>query len=580
MLALLEILNDDLNIAGQPSERRERRDSAETAKKSDQVLAEEAWRLHTKWVKSFFTALFAWQHKTTRVCTVCRRQSRSIETVVPTLSLALPATDYHYVNVAFHRLSDRVLNLTVKLPLSATTIQLVQEVASKIDIGHPIIASNMITMELAPSGSCFELPIWKAKDNVAQKVSAMRDERIHVFEAAGYHQVEGTKILAQMVQRRLSREDKLFAAPWKPQLLGYPSLLCTTEGTGKQLYEAVWEHMNQLVGGYSKDEIKEGNYPFVLTRVTIDGMTCSDCGWLRGCIGCKIENDQKAHNVQHRDTIGIDWDPAVLETDYITLQPIDHCTVSECTEDRVSEQQLQLRSCISTYFEKNTLLETPIECKPCKGLTIHSQSVAAWALPPVLVIQLKRFTWSAENGGQKVQTPVEFPITGLDFKEVMSEIVGDDDNLLKYAPQLSRSDTIYDLTAVVNHEGARTTWGHYDCFVRESGRWLHLNDSQLLPLQESDIQTSKAYLLFYTRRNLDATPLSSLWPESQHDPSYEARAEDLRRELRKAEVSQNNNGMNGTKKSGNKSSVKKNPNSAGVKFASKDANSQCACCVS
>eukprot|EP01060_Flectonema_neradi_P006144 TRINITY_DN14105_c2_g1_i3.p1 TRINITY_DN14105_c2_g1~~TRINITY_DN14105_c2_g1_i3.p1 ORF type:complete len:1500 (+),score=275.12 TRINITY_DN14105_c2_g1_i3:69-4568(+) len=577
LLALLEVLNEDVNVATQPSERR-RRDSSEDANRSDQSLAEEAWGMHAKWVRSFFTSLFAWQHKTTRICTVCSRRTRSIETVVPTLSLALPVTDFHYVNVSFHRLSDRVLNLTVKLPHSATINHLVQELASKIDVGGvPVVASNMITMELSPGGSCFELPIWKAKDNVAQKVSSMRDKRVHVFEATGYHKMEGSKILAQMVQRRLSREDQLFAAPWKPHLLGYPALLCTTDGCGKDLYEAVWNHMNKLVSGYSKDEVAAGNYPFVLTRVTIDGMTCSDCGWLRGCIGCKIENDTKPHNVQHRDTIGIDWDPAVLEKDYITQQPVDHSTVSECTEDRrVSEQELRLHNCISTYFEKDTQLETPLECTSCKGLTIHTQSVAAWALPPVLVIQLKRFTWSAENGGQKVQTPVAFPITGLDLSEVMSEVVGESSDLLQYAPQLSRSETIYDLTAVVNHEGVRTTWGHYDCFVRESGRWLHLNDSQCHPIQESEIQTSKAYLLFYTRRNLDAAPLSTIWPETQTDPAHEARAEDLRRQLRKAEDSRRKISKPKPKSNRLPKAVYKRP----TRSASSKANDQCACCLS
>ncbi|KAJ9452426.1 Ubiquitin carboxyl-terminal hydrolase 5 [Diplonema papillatum] len=201
-------------------------------------------------------------------------------------------------------------------------------------------------------------------------------------------------------------------------------------------------------------------------------------------------------------------------------------------EQEASEEQLELSSCLSGFFESDAKLD-PIVCDACHQICPHTQSVRAWGLPPLLVIQLKRFTWAADTGGRKIKTAVNFPLTDLDLKPNLAAKVNDpfddedDANSKAPSPTLngavpkkltSRENTLYDLYAVVNHEGIRT-YGHYYCFVKQSNNsWILLNDSKCVPIAESQVVTEKAYLLFYQRKDIEYASLDDVWamvPDAQ-----------------------------------------------------------------
>jgi ubiquitin C-terminal hydrolase len=100
------------------------------------------------------------------------------------------------------------------------------------------------------------------------------------------------------------------------------------------------------------------------------------------------------------------------------------------------------------------------------------------------VIDLKRFT----SNNRKDQRLVTFPLDNLDLS---SFVIG-------YEPQSYQ----YDLYAVCNHSG-NVLGGHYTAFIKNAnGKWYHINDTSVMPIEEGEVVSSKAYCLFYRKKTL------------------------------------------------------------------------------
>ena len=115
-------------------------------------------------------------------------------------------------------------------------------------------------------------------------------------------------------------------------------------------------------------------------------------------------------------------------------------------------------------------------------------SIQRW--PPVLCLHIKRF-----HGGKKLSTKVNFPMTGLDLREINSVISETSDTQLP--------DPIYHLMGVSNHMGGLHS-GHYtaDCKSPVSGDWFNYDDSRVSQSSESKLSKASAYILFYAREDV------------------------------------------------------------------------------
>ncbi|KAI8837580.1 hypothetical protein BC829DRAFT_404956, partial [Chytridium lagenaria] len=127
----------------------------------------------------------------------------------------------------------------------------------------------------------------------------------------------------------------------------------------------------------------------------------------------------------------------------------------------------------------------------------------------------------------KIDALVDFPITGLDLTKVVKGEKPKKSNPLKgmdnatdaasnailesvEAEKLgengqtieSEKSYIYDLFAVSNHFGG-LGGGHYTAYAKNpvNGSWYDFDDSRVNPVDESDVKTPAAYMLFYQRRN-------------------------------------------------------------------------------
>jgi ubiquitin carboxyl-terminal hydrolase 22/27/51 len=146
------------------------------------------------------------------------------------------------------------------------------------------------------------------------------------------------------------------------------------------------------------------------------------------------------------------------------------------------------------------------KCDSCgKNVSMNSRPWLT-ALPPVLVIQLKRFEYQAAvNNFAKISDPVMFPINGLEMSPYVFE----------YSTS-SHGSSIYDLAGIVIHIGS-TDRGHYTAYAKHarSSQWYFFDDAKVTPVEAEEISSDKtaglAYVLFYTRR-MPTRPLKNGTP--------------------------------------------------------------------
>ncbi|XP_050112341.1 ubiquitin carboxyl-terminal hydrolase 8-like isoform X3 [Malus sylvestris] len=124
-------------------------------------------------------------------------------------------------------------------------------------------------------------------------------------------------------------------------------------------------------------------------------------------------------------------------------------------------------------------------CPGCKKHCQASKKLDLWRLPEILVIHLKRFSYSRFLKN-KLETYVDFPIDNLDLSTYIAHKSG-------------QSCNRYMLYAVSNHFGSMGG-GHYTAFVHHGGdRWYDFDDSHVNPISQDKIKSSSAYVLFYRR---------------------------------------------------------------------------------
>ncbi|XP_041464022.1 ubiquitin carboxyl-terminal hydrolase 3-like [Lytechinus variegatus] len=158
------------------------------------------------------------------------------------------------------------------------------------------------------------------------------------------------------------------------------------------------------------------------------------------------------------------------------------------SKNKDGSQVCRLQDCLYSFIEVEELEETEqYMCPKCQQRQPSTKKFWLKAIPNVLCIHLKRFTWSGFLR-TKIDTYVQFPMKGLDIQPYMLGTECQDENV---------SSTVYDLAAVIVHQGSGAGAGHYIAFAVNNGQWYCFNDSTVTPVEEKVITRCKAYILFY-----------------------------------------------------------------------------------
>jgi ubiquitin C-terminal hydrolase len=130
--------------------------------------------------------------------------------------------------------------------------------------------------------------------------------------------------------------------------------------------------------------------------------------------------------------------------------------------------------CIKHFFDPEDISDT-YKCENCSEKNSSSKKYLLAHSNPILIFHLKRFN----NLRQKINTPVQIP-----------------HQLTINTTDENSSNKNYRLKALVIHQGG-TAGGHYYAKINRGGSWYIANDSAIQPINETQVNDTDAYLLFY-----------------------------------------------------------------------------------
>ena len=309
------------------------------------------------------------------------------------------------------------------------------------------------------------------------------------------------------------------------------------------------------------EEVSAGpipRYGFRLRLTTREGRRCSIRPWYECSIGCLVPDDEKPTVVANGDSLVIDWHFAVdvatagfgtranLADPSIKKSPTERSRVPgveiknhhSCGLGlkKGEADAITLEDCLDAFAEEEKIPEA--YCSKCKDFQIQTKRMSLWRLPPVVIIQFKRFQFT-QHMRRKLRDFVQFPLEGLDLSRIMAtegaknQGKGGDSNFEKddcdedvvttveedeggipshMNGDNGRGEKLYDLYGVVHHQGALST-GHYVASLKSDidGQWRLFNDAQVYEIHSRDVVDSSAYILFYMRRDVANQKLSDFW---------------------------------------------------------------------
>lgn len=161
--------------------------------------------------------------------------------------------------------------------------------------------------------------------------------------------------------------------------------------------------------------------------------------------------------------------------------------------NELSNKSFDLSECFANLVHTEKLDdENRWGCPHCDIKVNAFKKMSIWVPSKVLIVHIKRFIHSFSEKGysaSKLNNMINYPITDFNINEYMSD----------YSKQLG--NFTYDLIGVVNHIGGMGG-GHYYSYVKSitDEKWYCMDDDSVTLLDENDIVSQSAYMLFYQLR--------------------------------------------------------------------------------
>ncbi|XP_061770483.1 ubiquitin carboxyl-terminal hydrolase 15-like isoform X3 [Nerophis ophidion] len=228
----------------------------------------------------------------------------------------------------------------------------------------------------------------------------------------------------------------------------------------------------------------------------------------------QIRFDEGHLRLSDRSYLSLDWEPEMRKK-YFEDTVVEDFDKHESMEYKPQKKAFfKLKDCIELFTTKEKLgAEDPWYCPNCKEHQQATKKLDLWCLPPVLVVHLKRFSYSRYMR-DKLDSLVDFPLSNLDMSEFLINP--------------NSGPCIYDLIAVSNHYGGMGG-GHYTAYAKntDDGKWYNFDDSSVSPASEDQIVSKAGYVLFYQRQDtLKGTGYFALDCDKEEDNKEEEDEED------------------------------------------------------
>uniref|UniRef100_A0A8C8ETE0 ubiquitinyl hydrolase 1 n=1 Tax=Oncorhynchus tshawytscha TaxID=74940 RepID=A0A8C8ETE0_ONCTS len=215
----------------------------------------------------------------------------------------------------------------------------------------------------------------------------------------------------------------------------------------------------------------------------------------------KLEEREAVLDLPDESTLALVWKNNERLKEYVLVRSkeLDFKEDPGSVSETARAGHFTLEQCLNLFTRPEVLApEEAWYCPKCQQHREASKQLLLWRLPNVLIIQLKRFSFRSFIWRDKINDMVDFPVRNLDLSKFC---IGQKDDM--------QQPPIYDLYAVINHYGGMIG-GHYTAYARlpsaqNSQRsdvgWRLFDDSTVTTVEENQVVTRYAYVLFYRRRN-------------------------------------------------------------------------------
>ncbi|KAK6926494.1 Peptidase C19, ubiquitin carboxyl-terminal hydrolase [Dillenia turbinata] len=454
----------------------------------DEEVADEYWQYHLARNDSIIVDVCQGQYRSTLVCPVCKKVSVTFDPFMY-LSLPLPSTAMRTMTLTVVSTdgTKQPSVFTISVPKNGRFKDLIEALSISCSLG---VDENLLVAEI------YNHSIIRYLEEPTDSLSLIRDED----RLVAYHLPKDSEKLVvfthQKMEQGIHGKQKAFGIPLVSSLSSivngsdirslYLRILNPFLTTSKDVYSDDTKENNSalevVTGEYgiadSVDEKElnahsEADLEFYLTEVTNKNFRMG------------MKEPIMVTELPKRMNVHVSWpEKKIKQYDSKQFSSLPEVFKASSFAKRPQES-VSLYKCLEAFLKEEPLGPEDMYCPSCKEHRQASKKLDLWRLPEILVIHLKRFSYSRYTKN-KLETSVDFPI--------------DDLNLSTYiAYKNGESSFRYMLYAISNHYGSMGG-GHYTAFVNHGGgQWYDFDDSHVFPISEDKIKTSAAYVLFYRR---------------------------------------------------------------------------------
>ncbi|XP_057784693.1 ubiquitin carboxyl-terminal hydrolase 8-like [Salvia miltiorrhiza] len=490
---LLDGLHEDLNrVKRKPYVQAKEEDG-----RPDEEVADEYWENHLSRNDSVIVDLCQGQYRSSLVCPICKKLSVTFD---PFMYLSLPLPSSTMRKMTLTVLSTDGTNLphpvTVTVPHNGTRKDLVDALG---------IACSLRDDETLFIAEIFNNSILQALDSPSGSIELIRDydqlvayrlpkgmdgcplvEFIHQQEEKSYlHSLPtfkkfGIPLVARISDLSKGSEiHKEFLKLISPFLLPREEFLIDLASRenaqeDEEMEDTISDEAENSKNETENDLDSQSNFEFYMESGHYSRRF-------------KIQMDEPVPTSKHGPPIKVwvSWSEKMIQ-DYdtsILSQLPEVCKTASVSE---TQDSISLYKCVEAFLKEEPLgPEDMWYCPNCKEHRQASKKLDLWRLPEILVIHLKRFSYTRFLKN-KLETFVDFPVDNFDLSNYI---------LKKNNKDCHR----YMLYGISNHYGGMGG-GHYTAFAKHRlDSWYEFDDSHVYPVTEEQIKTQAAYVLFYKR---------------------------------------------------------------------------------
>ncbi|XP_049409029.1 ubiquitin carboxyl-terminal hydrolase 8 [Solanum stenotomum] len=496
---LLDGLHEDLNrVKDKPYV--EAKDGDD---RPDEEIADEYWNYHLARNDSIIVDVCQGQYRSTLVCPVCKKVSITFDPFMY-LSLPLPSTSMRSMTLT-------VIKSGCDLQISTFTITVPKDGKLEDLIRALSTACSLESDETLLVAEIYNNRIIRYLEEPADSLSLIRDgDRLVAYrlhkgtEGAPLVMFTHQQIDEHYIYGKLTSNWKAFGIPLAAHgrvLKGYdvcslylqllvPFLVQNRAQTDEHNFD---RSFTEVCTETEPDDKRVNGFPVSIAEenaakhldMEFHFYLSDDKAIAKGA-EIVMNEPLQSTDIPGRLNVLVNWSPKMVEKYNTSLFSSLPEVFKSGFFGKRPQDSVSLYKCLEAFLKEEPLgPEDMWFCPGCKEHRQATKKLDLWRLPEILVIHLKRFSYSRFIKN-KLETYVDFPTHDLDLSSYMAYKDG-------------KSSYRYMLYAISNHYGSMGG-GHYTAFVHQGAdRWYDFDDSHVSPISKDKIKTSAAYVLFYRR---------------------------------------------------------------------------------